>query len=285
VTSLVSVVFDGAAYGVLLFLMAGGLSITMGLMNFNNLAHGALAMLGGYVTVDAMRWGLGFPAALACAAVAAGLAGLVVERAVLRFQYRRAELDQVLMTIGLVSMSIAAATYLWGSGQQLVRMPAYLQGQVALGPFAFNRYRLFLLLVGGALTALLVLGIERTDFGARVRAAVDNRRMTASCGIDVDRLFLFAFLVGSVLAGLGGGLAINMLGLDPNFPVKYLVYLLFVVVVGGLASIRGTLAAALLLGVCDVAGKYYLPEVGAFVLYFVTVAVLLLRPQGLLGRR
>lgn len=284
-TSLVSVLFDGAAYGVLLFLMAGGLSITMGLMNFNNLAHGSLAMLGGYITVDAMRWGLPFPLALIAAGAAAGIAGLVLERAVLRFQYRRPELDQVLITIGIVSMTIAAATYVWGNGQQLVQMPGYLQGRVDLGGLEFNTYRLFLLVVGGVLTAGLVYSIEKTDFGAKIRAAVDNRRMAVSCGIDVDKLFMLAFVIGSVLAGLGGGLAINLIGLDPNFPVKFLVYLLFVVVVGGLASIRGTLLAALLLGICDVAGKYYLPEVGAFILYFVTVVVLLVRPQGLMGRR
>ncbi|MBV9813157.1 MAG: branched-chain amino acid ABC transporter permease, partial [Acetobacteraceae bacterium] len=150
---------------------------------------------------------------------------------------------------------------------------------------AFNTYRAFLLIVGGALALALVATIEKTDFGARIRAAVDNPCMTVSCGIDVDRLFMLAFAIGSALAGFGGGLAINLLGLDPNFPVKFLVYLLFVVVVGGLASIRGTMLAALLLGVCDTAGKYYLPQAGAFVLYFVTVVVLLLRPQGLMGRR
>ncbi len=285
IESLVSVLFNGVAYGVLLFLMAGGLSITMGLMNFANLAHGSLAMLGGYVTVMAMRGGWSFPAALLAAALASAFAGLVLERGLLRYQYRKPELDQVLMTIGIVSMTIAAATFVWGSGQQPVEMPPYLQGQIRVGDMEFNTYRVFLIAVGGVLSAALVLGIEKTNFGAKVRAAVDNRRMTLSCGIDVDKLFAVAFLIGSALAGIGGALSINLLGLDPNFPIKYLVYLLFVVVVGGLASIRGTLLAALLLGICDVGGKYYLPQVGAFILYGVTVVVLLIRPQGLMGRR
>jgi branched-chain amino acid transport system permease protein len=285
IESLVSVLFNGIAYGVLLFLMAGGLSITMGLMNFANLAHGSLAMLGGYVTVMAMRAGWSFPAALLAAALASAVAGFVLERGLLRYQYRKPELDQVLMTIGIVSMTIAGATFVWGSGQQPVEMPAYLQGQIRVGDMEFNTYRVFLIAVGGVLSAALVLGIEKTNFGAKVRAAVDNRRMTLSCGIDVDKLFALAFLIGSALAGIGGALSINLLGLDPNFPIKYLVYLLFVVVVGGLASIRGTLLAALLLGICDVGGKYYLPQVGAFILYAVTVVVLLIRPQGLMGRR
>jgi branched-chain amino acid transport system permease protein len=285
IESLVSVLFNGIAYGVLLFLMAGGLSITMGLMNFANLAHGSLAMLGGYVTVMAMRAGWSFPAALLAAALASAIAGFVLERGLLRYQYRKPELDQVLMTIGIVSMTIAGATFVWGSGQQPVEMPAYLQGQIRVGDMEFNTYRVFLIAVGGVLSAALVLGIEKTNFGAKVRAAVDNRRMTLSCGIDVDRLFAVAFLIGSALAGIGGALSINLLGLDPNFPIKYLVYLLFVVVVGGLASIRGTLLAALLLGICDVGGKYYLPQVGAFILYGVAVVVLLIRPQGLMGRR
>jgi len=285
VTSLVSVLFNGAAYGVTLFLMASGLSITMGLMNFANMAHGSLAMLGGYVAVVLMRHGWPFLATLPAAALAAAAAGLIAERLVFRYQYRRPELEQVLMTVGVVSMTVAGATFVWGAGQQSIEMPGWLQGQVELWGFGFNAYRLFLLVVGGLLTAALVMAIERTSFGAKIRAAVDNRRMTASVGIDVDGLFAVAFLLGSALAGFGGALGVNLLGLDPNFPLKYLVYLLFVVVVGGLASIRGTLLGALLLGVCDVGGKYYLPQVGAFVLYAVVVAVLLYRPNGLVHRQ
>ncbi len=285
IASMIGALFNGAAFGVLLFLMASGLSITMGLMNFANMAHGSLAMLGGYVAVVLMRTGWPFLATLPAAAVVAGLAGLAAERLVFRYQYRRPELDQVLMTIGIVTMTVAGATFVWGAGQQAVEMPNYLQGQVHVLGLDLNTYRLFLLAVGGSLTVALVLGIEKTNFGAKIRAAVDNRRMTASCGIDVDGLFAVAFLIGSALAGLGGALSINLLGLDPNFPLKYLVYLLFVVVVGGLASIRGTLIGALVLGICDVGGKYYVPQVGAFILYGVTVAILLYRPTGLVGRR
>jgi len=283
---LVNILVAGIAYGVLLFLMAGGLSVTMGLMGFANLAHGALSMLGGYIVVMLMNWyGWPFFGALPMAAIGAAIAGLIVERTVFKRFYWGNELDQVLLTIGVVTMTVAAATYIWGAVPPGVHIPAFLEGRTHLGFFDIGSYRLFLIIFGGVLTLGLVLGIEKTSFGAKIRAAVDNRRMTMSVGINIDRLFMLAFAIGSALAGLGGGLAIYLVGLDPAFPVKYLVYLLVVVVVGGLGSIRGTLVAALALGICDVVGKYYIPYLGAFIIYAVTVAILLVRPSGLFGRR
>ena len=286
VADFLNILLDGIAYGVLLFLMAGGLSVTMGLMGFANLAHGSLAMLGGYIVVSLMN-DAGWPFLLTLPAAAAGAAaaGFIVERTIFRRLYGGPELDQVLLTVGVVSMTVAAATFVWGAGAQPVHVPPWLDGRLHVGFLDIGTYRLFLILVGGALTAGLMLGIDRTSFGARIRAAVDNRRMTRSCGIDVDRLFATAFAIGSALAGLGGGLAVYLVGLDPQFPVKYLVYLLIVVVVGGLGSIKGTLLAAIALGVADVGGKYYVPQAGAFILYGVTVLILLWRPTGLFGRR
>jgi branched-chain amino acid transport system permease protein len=282
---LVNILINGLAYGVLLFLMAGGLSVTMGLMGFANLAHGSLAMLGGYIVVSLMRdFGWPFLLTLPAAAIGAAIAGGIVERTIFKRFYGGKELDQVLLTIGIVSMTVAVATYIWGATPQPVRVPAFLDGRINVGVVDVGTYRVFLILLGGLLTLGLVLGIERTTFGAKIRAAVDNRRMTTSCGINVDRLFTLAFAIGSALAGLGGGLAVYLVGLDPSFPVKYLVYLLIVVVVGGLGSIQGTLLAAVALGICDIAGKYYVPEAGAFVLYAVTVVILLWRPQGIFGR-
>jgi branched-chain amino acid transport system permease protein len=283
--SLINVLVNGAAYGMLLFLMAGGLSVTMGLMGFANLAHGSLAMLGGYVLATLMNsYGWPFAPALLAGTLAAAAAGAVVERTVYRRLYGGVELDQVLLTIGIVSMTVAAATYVWGAQPTAVTIPGWLDGHVQFGNFDFGIYRLFLLVIGGALTAGLFLGIDRTSFGAKIRAAVDNRRMTVSCGIDVKRLFSLAFAIGSALAGFGGGLAVPLIGLDPTFAVKYLVFLLMVVVVGGMGSIRGTLVAAIALGICDVTGKYYVPDAGAFILYAVTVVLLLWRPRGLFGR-
>jgi len=283
---LIGILFDGVAYGSLLFLISIGLAVTLGLMNFINLAHGAFAMLGGYVCVLAMtRAGVPFFAALVIAFVAGGVAGAVFERLLYRHVYRRSHLDQVLFTIGLVFMSIASASYLFGPGQQPVHLPAYLTGQVRIAGIDVGAYRLFLIGVVAVITIALTWLVEHTRFGAQVRAAVDNRIAAEGLGIDVARVFSVTFALGSALAALGGGLAIDVLGLDPTFPLKYIVYFLLVVAVGGARTIKGPLIAALILGVFDVAGKYYVPQVGSFVIYALMVTMLVIFPNGLFGRR
>jgi len=284
--SLVGVLFDGIAYGSLLFIIAIGLSVTLGLMNFVNLAHGAFAMLGGYVTVVAMsRMGVPFLAALPVAFILAALAGVVLERTLYQRLYRASHLDQVLFSIGLVYVSIAVATYFFGPSQQPVELPAFLRGQIDVAGRGFGAYRLFLIGVVGVLIVALHMLMERTRFGAMVRASVDNAVAAAGLGINVNRVFALTFALGSGLAGLGGGLGIDVLGLDPTFPLKFMVYFLLVVAVGGVGTIKGPLYAALLLGVFDVAGKYYVPQVGGFVIYALMVVLLLLFPAGLYGRR
>ncbi|TMG99413.1 MAG: branched-chain amino acid ABC transporter permease [Betaproteobacteria bacterium] len=285
-SNLIGVLFDGIAYGSLLFIISIGLSVTMGLMNFVNLAHGAFAMLGGYACVIAMtRLGLPFLASLPVAFVVSALAGVVLERLLYRRLYRATHLDQVLFSIGLIFMAIAGATWLFGSQQQPVRLPDFLRGQVRVLGLDFGAYRLFLIVVVVAITLALTWLIERTRFGAEVRASVDNQQASAGLGINVERVFSLTFALGSGLAGLGGGLGIDVLGLDPTFPLKYMVYFLLVVAVGGAGTIKGPLFAALILGVFDVAGKYYVPQLGSFVIYVVMVAMLLVFPQGLVGRR
>lgn len=280
------ILFDGIAYGSLLFLIGIGLSVTMGLMNFINLAHGAFAMLGGYVCVAAMaRLGLPFLAALPIAFIVTALAGVILERTLYQRLYRASHLEQVLFSIGLTFMAIAAATYFWGPGQQPVQLPEFLRGQVRVLGLDLGAYRLFLIALVIVITMALVWLVAHTRFGAQVRAAVDNQQAAAGMGIHVSRIFALTFALGSGLAGLGGALGIDVLGLDPTFPVKYMVYFLLVVSVGGAGSIRGTLVAALILGVFDVAGKYYVPEVGAFVIYALMVLLLILFPAGLYGRR
>lgn len=283
---LANILFDGVAYGMLLFLVSAGLSVHMGMMGFVNLAHGALAMLGGYVAATLVTdAGIPFLLTLPAAFAAAAGAGSVMERLLFRRLYGAGELDQVLLTIGVAFMSVAAATLVFGAGQVPLAMPPALSGTVMLGPLEVSAYRLFLIVIGLATACALVLGIDFTRFGARIRAAVDNRRAAEGLGIDVDRIFLAAFAAGSGLAGLGGALAANLVGLDPGFALRYLVYFLMVVVLGGPGSILGTFAAALLLGIGDVAGKYYLPEAGGFLVYGLAVSLLLLRPSGLLGWR
>jgi branched-chain amino acid transport system permease protein len=270
----------------LLFLISIGLSVTMGLMNFVNLAHGAFAMLGGYTTVVLMvRLGVPFLAALPIAFTVAALVGAVLERLLYRRLYKASHLDQVLFSIGLTFMAIAAATYVWGPGMQPVELPSFLIGQVKVFGLELGAYRLFLVAVVIVITVALVLLLERTRFGAQVRASVDSQQASAGLGIDVNRVFSLTFALGSGLAGLGGGLGIEVLGLDPTFPIKYMVYFLLVVSVGGAGAIKGALVAALILGIFDVAGKYFVPDVGAFVIYVLMVLLLILFPAGLYGRR
>jgi branched-chain amino acid transport system permease protein len=280
------VLFDGLAYGMLLFLLSVGLSVTLGLMNFVNLAHCAFAMVGGYVTVLLVNhFGWSFFWTLPFAFLVPAVLSVGFERVFYRRFYGKSDLDQVLLTIGIAFVSVAAAAWFFGTTQQPIATPAILLGSYNVLGLDIAPYRLFLIIVGVAITLALVGGLEFTRFGAQVRAAVDNQRMASGLGINVERTFAITFAVGSGLAGLGGALAIEIVGLDPNFAFTYLIYVLIVVAVGGLGSIGGSLAAAILIGVSDIAGKYYVPQLGAFLIYLVMLAILMWRPSGLFGRR
>ena len=250
-----------------------------------NLAHGAFAMAGGYFVVSLTRsLGLGCVPALIVASVAVAIISVPFERYLYRRLYKATDLEQVLLSIGLAFMSIAIFTYFYGPIPKSVPLPDWLQGDVNLGFRAFPSYRVFLIALGAALIAVLWYAFERTNIGAKIRAAVDNRRMAESVGINVDRLFTLTFALGSGLAALGGGLAIQLFGLTPSFAVIYLVLFLIVVAVGGLGSLKGTLLAALVLGIFDTTGKYLLADAGGFFIYFVVVVVLLIKPAGFYGR-
>jgi branched-chain amino acid transport system permease protein len=285
-SSLAGVLFDGFAYGMLLFLLSVGLSVTLGMMNFVNLAHCSFAMVGGYATVSLMgKLGWPFLVTLPIAFLSASLVSIVLERTLYRRLYRATDLDQCLLTIGIVFISIAAYAWFYTTEQQSIQVPDYLQGSVQAMGMTFAAYRIFLIVTGLVILGLLVFLVERTRFGAQVRAAVDNQRMARGLGIDVDRAFMFTFALGGGLAGLGGALSIQIVGLDPTFALSYLVYVLIVVAVGGLGSIGGSFAAATVLGISDMAGKYYFPWLGAFLIYLVMVALLMWRPAGLFGKR
>jgi branched-chain amino acid transport system permease protein len=269
----------------LLFVLAVGLAVTLGLMNFINLAHGAFAMAGGYVTVLLMdRAGVPFLATLPAAFVVAALLGALAERTLYRPMYAKPHLDQVLFSIGLVFMSVAAVDYFIGSQQQIIKLPSFLQGRFEIAEVGIGKYRLFIVVLCALLTIALQWILSRTRFGSRLRAAVDDPRVASGLGINVNRVFLLTFAVGSGLAGLGGALGAEVLGLDPTFPLKFMIYFLIVVSVGGTTTITGPLLAALLLGIADVAGKYYVPKLGAFIVYTLMIVILLWRPQGLFGR-
>ena len=281
----ISILFDGLAYAMFLFIVSVGLSVTMGLMGVVNLAHGAFAMAGGYMMLTLTRsWGIGFLPSLAITFLVVGAVSVIFERTLYVRLYRATELDQVLLTIGLAFMAIATYTYFYGPSQQSIRLPSYLTGQIDGGFRTFPTYRVFMIAIGAILIAVLWYVFERTNIGAKIRAAVDNRRMAQSIGIDVDRLFTLTFGIGSGLAALGGGLAVQLVGLSPSFAVIYLVFFLLVVAVGGLGSFKGTLLAALILGIFDTAGKYLYADAGGFFIYAIAMAILLVRPAGLYGR-
>ena len=284
-TTVFTILFDGVAYGMLLFVLACGLAVTLGLMNFVNLAHGAFAMAGGYITVVLVnRLGFPFFVALALAFLLTAAIGLVLERTLYVHVYARSHLDQVLFTIGLVFMAVAAVDYTMGSQQQFITLPSVLQGQFNVLGVGVGKYRLLIIVLCGLMTIALQVVLTQTRFGSRLRAAVDDARVARGLGINVNAVFAVTFAVGSGLAGLGGALGAEILGLDPIFPLKYMIYFLIVVTVGGTSSITGPFLASLLLGIGDVAGKYYIPKLGAFIIYTIMIVVLIVRPQGLFGR-
>jgi branched-chain amino acid transport system permease protein len=285
VAAFLSVLFDGLAYGSLLFVISVGMSVTLGLMRFINLAHGAFAMFGGYAAyVMVNRWGLSLFAALPVVLVGFACVGAVCERLLYRWVSRSRPLDQVLFTIGLAFIATALATWIWGPTPRRIALPGALTGQLHVLGIDLGVYRLFLIGMVLAITASLYVLVERTAFGAQLRAAVDHPHAAAGLGIPVDRVYTISFALGTAMAAVGGALGIDVLGLDPQFPFKYMVYFLLVVVVGGAGSIVGSAVAALALGVFDVLGKYYVPAAGAFLIYAAMVALLLVFPHGLIRR-
>ena len=282
---MLTILFDGVAYGMLMFVLACGLVVTLGLMNFINLAHGAFAMAGGYVTGVLMsRYGVPFFLCLPIAFLATAILGAILERTLYVHMYARSHLDQVLFTIGLVFISVAIVHFLMGSQPQVIQLPDYLRGRFDVFGVGIGVYRLFLIVFCGALALLLQWVLVSTRFGSQLRAAVDDARVARGLGIRVTRIFALTFAVGSGLAGLGGALGAEFVGLDPTFPLKFMLYFLVVVTVGGTSSMTGPLLAALLLGITDVMGKYLFPAFGAFFIYAVMIAVLMVRPSGLFAR-
>lgn len=284
-SSLVSVAFHGLAFAMILYVISVGLSVTMGLMGFANLAHGVFAMAGGYVMLSSMNaYGVPFPLAIVIAFVTVAAGSVVLERLLYARLYTAGELEQVLFTIGLIFMAVAVARLIYGTLQQPVSLPDYLKGHFSLLGRDFPMYRVFLIVFSAALVAMLWFGVERTRWGALVRAAVDNRPMAQAIGVNTSRLFTVTFALGSGLAALGGALGAEIIAIQPTYPFEHLVYFLIVVAVGGLGSLRGPFVAALLIGVSDTACKYWLPQFGAFFIYAATIVLLLWRPAGLFGR-
>lgn len=283
--TLLSIVFTGTAYAMVLYIISVGLSITMGLLGIANLAHGAFAMAGGYLLITLLsRFAIPFGLALAVAAAIVAVASVVLERLLYSRVYKSGEFDQVLLSVGLIFISSAVAHYFYGPIPQTVPVPSALTGKIDLGVRTLPFYRVFLIAAGVAIFVTLVLVIERTNIGMRIRATVDNRAMAEAVGIDTKKLFSIVFAAGSALAAIGGSLGGDMIAINPGYPLENLAYFLIVVSIGGLGTVSGPFIAALLLGIGDSACKIVAPQFGAFFIYLSLFAFLLLRPGGLLNQ-
>ena len=276
---------SGIAYAMILFLMSVGLTVTLGVMRIANLAHCGFAMIGGYIGFSLVtRTGLGVLPSLGLAAAATMLLGAALERTIYRWVYASGELGQILMTIGLTFTMVAAANLAYGSALHAMPLPLSLTVDMRLGAIAISAYRVFIIAVSTVIAGVLWVILEYTNYGARLRAAVDNPRMARCVGIDVPRVFAGTFSVGCGLAAVAGFLGSPFLPLEPWYALEYLVPVLMIVAVGGHGSLKGSFYAALLLGIVDTFGRYYVPALGAFTIYLVVVALLLWRPYGVFAR-
>lgn len=277
-----TILLDGISFGMILFLISVGLTITMGLMRVVNLAHGSFAMIGGYIAAALTQGGYDFYLAVIVAAVISGLVGGACEMTVIRPLYRKGELAQVLLTIGVVFVSIAGVTTIFGALPFPVILPKYLTELVDIGFRTYPAYRLFVLGVGGSIALVLWIVIEHSLFGARLRAAVDNARMARAVGMNVNVMFTATFAVGSALAAIGGAVGAEMLVLDPVYPLRNIVLFLIVVIIGGEGSFNGSFVAAMAIGIIDTVGRYAIPEAATYLIYLAVFVLLLWRPHGLL---
>ena len=263
-----------------------GLVVTMGLMRVVNLAHGAFAAIGGYLAVILMtKAGWPFVVSIACAVAGVTLFSLLVERVFFVHLYGASELDQLLLTIGLDFLAVGGLTIFFGPNVFPMKLPPGLAGSVDLGFREFEVYRLVVIAVGAAVVTGLWIGLERTSIGAQLRAAVDNRSMAQATGINVPHLFSLTFAMGSGLAALGGAIGAPMLPLEPLYPFKYLVLVLVVVALSGYGNIRASVAVAMIVGIAETAGRYFVPQYGAFVLYVVIIVMMVWRKDGLFAGR
>jgi branched-chain amino acid transport system permease protein len=277
-----TILLDGISYGMVLFIISVGLTITMGLMRLVNLSHGSFAMIGGYVAGYLTQAGVNFYVALTLAALVPGILGGLAEVSVFRPLYRKGELAQVLLTIGIVFVVTASVTEIFGAFPYPVVFPDYLTKPIDIGFRTYPAYRLFLIVVGAAIAAVLWWLIENSIYGARLRAAVDNPRMARTVGMNVNVLFTGTFVVGCALAGLGGAIGAGIMSLEPSYALKYVVLFLVVVIVGGEGSFKGSFIAAMALGLIDTIGKYFFSQAAPYLLYVTVFVLLLWRPQGLM---
>jgi branched-chain amino acid transport system permease protein len=293
---------NGLQLGVMLFLMAAGLTLVFGVMDLINLAHGSLYMLGAYLTASLSGWLDSFLLGLLLAVPLTALIGALLEVSVLRTLYARAHLDQVLATFGLILFFNELVKIVWGPSAVFLSPPAWLAGQVTILPgVTYPAIRLAIIAAGLAVALGLWLLIGKTRLGMQIRAGASNRDMASALGVDIERIFTVVFALGAGLAALAGGLAGSILAVQVGMGEQILILTFVVIVIGGLGSIKGALIGALLVGVADTMGRVLLPDlfallfrpsvadgvggaIGSMVIYLLMAGVLFYRPRGLFGQ-
>ena len=290
---------NGLQFGVMLFLMAAGLTLVFGIMNLVNLAHGSLYMMGAYFAATFFAKTGSFPAAVVLALVATLLVGIVIEVVALRTLYERDHLDQVLATFGLILFFNELVAVVWGRAAIYTTLPPWLGGHIPIVPgIRYPVYRVVVILVGVAVAALLWLVVTRTRLGMLIRAGASNRTMVAALGVNIRLLYTIVFGFGAALAGLAGLMAGPIYAVQPGMGEQILIQVFVVIVIGGIGSIRGALVGALVVGMVDTLGRAFLkpalavvlsstaaeragPALASMLIYLLMAVVLAIRPQGL----
>jgi branched-chain amino acid transport system permease protein len=283
--TILSIAIDAFAYGMALFIICIGLSLTMGLMRVVNLAHGAFAMIAGYIASYAARdLGLGYAVAIFLAIIGTVIISIPIERLLYRRIYGRPELTQVLMTIGITFCVIGITNYFFGPTLKTIPLPGSLSHPVDVGFKTIAAHRLFVMACGAVVAGGLWFLIEKTDFGIKLRATVDNAAMADALGVRTQVVYAISFAIAIGLAALGGVVGAEFLPIEPYYALRYMVTFLVVVSVGGAGSIPGAVVACLLLGAVDTTGRYLMPEFGNFFFYAAVIAIVCVFPRGFFGR-
>lgn len=284
--TILSIGLDGISYGMVLFIISIGLSIMMGLMRVVNLAHGAFAMIGGYLASYAMRdLGAGYALAIVVAVIGTVIISIPLEILLYRRIYRKSDaLTQLLLTIGITFVIIGLANFIFGPTLKAIPLPSALSGPLDIGFRMIPTHRVFVIACGVITALALWLLIDKTEFGIRLRASVDNSDMADSLGIRTEWIYAATFALAVGLGAFGGVVGAELLPIEPFYALRYMVTFLVVVSVGGAGSIAGALAASLLLGLADTTGKYLAPEYGEFFFYLAVIVIAFLFPRGLFGR-
>jgi len=283
--TVIATLLNGISYGAVLFLIASGLSFTLGLMGIVNLAHGVIFILGGFVGLAIAKGTGSFLLAILAGAAASGVAGLAIERGFLRFLYKQ-DLPQVLVTLGFVYIITNLMLWICGPTPQSAFVPSYFSGSVVLAGVSFPFHRFAIIAIGAAICAVLWWLQEKTRIGAIIRAGMDNAEMVGGLGINLTPINVGAFFFGSAIAGASCVIGVQLFG-SVNFAdgMDMLLVAIAVVIVGGVGSVQGSLVGALLVGIIDTFSRVYVPAMAQYTMYLVLILVLVVRPSGLLGRK